>query len=68
MMSAAAMIGIDSCPIEGFERKQLEKVLQDEGVLDTSRYSVAVMAGFGYRIKQPREKTRRSKEDKIKTV
>ncbi len=68
MMSAAAMIGIDSCPIEGFDRKQLEKALQDEGVLDTEKHSVAVMAGFGYRIKQPREKTRRSKADKIRTV
>ncbi len=68
MMSAAAMIGIDSCPIEGFDRKKLEKVLADEGVLDTAKYGVAVMAGFGYRIKQPREKTRRSKSEKIRTV
>ncbi|MBT3318393.1 MAG: NAD(P)H-dependent oxidoreductase [Clostridia bacterium] len=68
MMSAAAMIGIDSCPVEGFDRKLLEKVLADEGVLDRQKYGVAVMAGFGYRIKQPREKTRRSKADKIRTV
>lgn len=68
MMSAAAMIGIDSCPIEGFHRKQLEKVLQDEGILDTEKYSVAVMAGFGYRIKQPRKKTRRERSEVIRTV
>lgn len=68
MMSAAAMIGIDSCPIEGFHRKQLEKALQDEGVLDTEKYSVAVMAAFGYRTKQPRKKTRRDISEVIKTV
>jgi nitroreductase len=28
MMNAAANIGIDSCPIEGFEKDNVEKILE----------------------------------------
>ena len=46
MMTAAAYLGIDSCPIEGFEKENLEKALE----LDTSKYQVALVLPFGYRI------------------
>ncbi len=46
MMTAAAFIGIDSCPIEGFEKENVEEVLG----LDTSKYQVAVIVPFGYRL------------------
>ena len=48
MMNAAAYIGIDSCPIEGFEKENEEEVLG----LDTSKYQVAVVVPFGYRINE----------------
>ncbi len=48
MMTAAAFIGIDSCPIEGFEKENVEEVLG----LDTSKYQVAVIVPFGYRINE----------------
>jgi nitroreductase len=48
MMTAAAFIGIDSCPIEGFEKENVENVLG----LDTSKYQVAAFAPFGYRINE----------------
>jgi len=48
MMSAAAFIGIDSCPIEGFEKENVEKVLK----LDTSKFQVAMLLPFGYRINE----------------
>lgn len=48
MMTAAAFIGIDSCPIEGFEKENVEKVLD----LDTSKYQLAVVVPFGYRINE----------------
>ena len=44
-MSAAAAIGIDSCPIEGMDKNALEQIL---GV-DTEREEVAVLCAFGYR-------------------
>jgi len=30
-MSASALLGIDSCPIEGFQQDQVEKVLDGHG-------------------------------------
>jgi len=52
MMSAAAFIGIDSCPIEGFEKENVEKVLE----LDRSKFQVALMLPFGYRLnEQPKQ-------------
>ena len=48
MMTAAAFVGIDSCPIEGFEKENVEEVLG----LDISKYQVAVIVPFGYRINE----------------
>ena len=45
MMSGAAFIGIDSCPIEGFDKEQVEKILE----LDTTKYQLSVVLPFGYR-------------------
>ncbi len=46
MMTGAAIKGIDSCPIEGFEKEPLEELLQ----LDTTKYQLACIVGFGYRV------------------
>ena len=45
MMSCAASLKIDSCPIEGFEKENLEELLE----LDTSKYQVSIVLPFGYR-------------------
>jgi nitroreductase len=49
MMTAAAQIGIDSCPIEGFDPKKVEDILGEAGVLDRVHFGVAAMCAFGYR-------------------
>ncbi len=46
MMTAAAAIGIDSCAIEGFEKEKVEEVL----AIDKTKYQLAVIIPFGYRI------------------
>jgi len=46
MMSAAATLGIDSCPIEGFEKEKVEEILS----LDTKAFQVSLILPFGYRI------------------
>ncbi len=48
MMTAAAFVGIDSCPIEGFEKDKVENILG----LDTSEYQVAAFLPFGYRVNE----------------
>jgi len=47
MMSAAASIGIDSCPIEGFEKERAEGILGICGGVDT----LSLIVAFGYRVK-----------------
>lgn len=59
MMTAAALIGIDSCPIEGFDRDGLEQVLAKEMAVDLDCWGSAYMVAFGYRKSEPaRPKTR----------
>lgn len=48
MMTAAAFIGIDSCPIEGFDKQQVEEILE----LDTSKYQLSLVLPFGYRLNE----------------
>lgn len=61
MMTAAAILGIDSCPIEGFSEEKMNDFLQKELKINTQEYAVAVTCAFGYRAEDPqREKTRRN--------
>lgn len=69
MMTAAAEIGIDSCPIEGFQLDNVEKLLQAEGLLDPNEFGVSVMAAFGYRTdKEVRPKQRRTTEQVVQWI
>lgn len=64
MMSGAAYMGIDSCPIEGFDYNLTEQFIQDELNIDTQEFGPAVMVAFGYRKDEPkREKDRQELED-----
>ena len=63
MMTGAALLGIDSCPIEGFDMAATETILSEAGVLDTEHFGLAVMAAFGYRINPQPAKTRQPAED-----
>lgn len=70
MMTAAAFLEIDSCPIEGFSISSVENILEEEGILDTNHFGVSVMASFGYRdeSKQPHPKTRQPLEDIVQWI
>ena len=68
-MTAAAQIGIDSCPIEGFDADAVNRILVEEGLIDGDRFGVAVMAAFGYReADPPRPKTRRPMKEVVEWV
>lgn len=64
MMTAAAIKGIDSCPIEGFEKGNLEKVLS----LDTNKYQISVILPLGYRIKEQSKQLREELEDIVEFI
>lgn len=65
MMTTAALLGIDSCAIEGFDQEATEQVLADAGVLVPGQFGLAVMVAFGYRINPQPVKTRQSQEDVV---
>lgn len=58
MMTAAALLGIDSCPIEGFNRRDAEAVLAQHDLLDRRVWGLSVLAAFGYRSQAAPSKTR----------
>jgi nitroreductase len=58
MMSYAALIGVDSCPIEGFESDKVEKILE----INTAKESIALLLPFGYRAQEQSQKLRLDKE------
>ena len=60
MMSGAATLGIDSCPIEGYNKEEVESILG----LDTKKYQLSMVLPFGYRI-NPQSKQLRLELDEI---
>ncbi|PFN08365.1 NAD(P)H-dependent oxidoreductase [Bacillus cereus] len=61
MMTAAAQIGIDSCPIEGFQQEKVDAILKEEGIISDDTFGVSVLVAFGYRLEEPkRDKTRQT--------
>ncbi len=63
MMTSAAMLGIDSCAIEGFKAEAVEELMAEAFGIDTETFGVAVMVAFGYRVHASKEKTRQRMED-----
>lgn len=66
MMTAAALIGIDSCPMEGFDKAKVEQVLADEGLLDPAKFGLSAMVAFGYRAGAERPKMRRPLDEVVR--
>ena len=59
MMMQAALLGIDSCAIEGFEEAALNEVLG----IDPAKKRVAMLLPLGYRIKEAQPKIRRNLDE-----
>ena len=61
MMTTAASLGIDSCPIEGFDKEAVETILE----LDTKKYQLAVVLPFGYRVNEQSTQLRHTFNDVV---
>ncbi|ADV45303.1 NAD(P)H-dependent oxidoreductase [Nitratifractor salsuginis] len=61
MMVYASLIGVDSCPIEGFEPRKVDKILG----LDRKKERSVLLLPLGYRLQEPREKKRRPFEEVV---
>ncbi len=64
MMTAAAYIGIDSCPIEGFEKEKVEEILE----LDTTKWQLSVVVPFGYRLNEQPKQLRLPLDDVVEFI
>lgn len=64
MMTAAAFIEVDSCPIEGFEKDKVEEILK----LDTKKWQVSMLLPFGYRINEQSTQLRLDFEEVVEFI
>lgn len=64
MMTAAAVKGVDSCPIEGYEKEKVEEIL----ALDTKKYQLALVLPFGYRINEQSTQLREPFENIVEFI
>jgi len=64
MMTGAASFGVDSCAIEGFEKENVEKLLE----LDTNKYQVALLLPFGYRVNPQPQKVRLDYDEIVEEI
>lgn len=63
MMTAATELGIDTCPIEGFNYPQMNQFLADHQIMDPKHWQIAVMVSFGYRDQPIKPKVRQPLAD-----
>ncbi|WP_416190267.1 NAD(P)H-dependent oxidoreductase [Neisseria sp. CCUG17229] len=68
MMTGAALIGIDSCPVEGLDYKEVNRILVEEGLFDPEEWGVSVACTFGYRAKEITHKFRRPLDELVTWV
>lgn len=70
IMTTASLIGIDSCPIEGFDKEKIDELLSLEGVMDPEHFSSSVMVALGYRDDSNRQpmKTRQDYNEIVKII
>ncbi|EJN93419.1 NAD(P)H-dependent oxidoreductase [Streptococcus ratti] len=66
MMTAASMIGIDSCPIEGFDYDKANHILSQAGLINPQTEGIANMISFGYRLRDPKHpRSRKARKEVI---
>ena len=68
MMTGAILMGIDSCPIEGFDYKKVNEILVEAGLFDPDEWGISVMVTFGFRDKEITPKARKGFDEVVKFV
>lgn len=68
MLTTAALLGIDSCPMEGFDPDEMRKVLKEDIGIDLTHFDISVLAAFGYRDMEQPVKTREAMNELVTWV
>ncbi|MDD4725501.1 MAG: NAD(P)H-dependent oxidoreductase [Tissierellia bacterium] len=63
MLTVAAMLGVDSTPIEGFHREKLHEIFIKHKVYDPKHFKISNILALGYKNREHRGKTRRPIEE-----
>lgn len=64
IMNYSALIGIDSCPIEGFEKEKVETKLG----IDEKKENIAMLVALGYRANAQSQKIRLDMKDVVTVI
>ena len=64
LMLSSASLGIDSCPIEGFEHQKVKDLLD----FDKENYDISYMVALGYRVNPPRVLERRDFDELVEFI
>ncbi|WP_273451966.1 NAD(P)H-dependent oxidoreductase [Streptococcus ferus] len=66
MMMTASLMGIDSCPIEGFDYDKVNQLISKAGLIDPQKEGIASMLSLGYRLRDPKHpRSRKPREDVV---
>ncbi|EHI70086.1 NAD(P)H-dependent oxidoreductase [Streptococcus ictaluri] len=68
MMMTAALIGIDSCPIEGFDYAKVDTILANHGIINKDKEGIASMLSLGYRLRDPKHAQVRKPREEVISV
>ncbi len=64
LMLSSASLGIDSCPIEGFEHENIKNLLD----FDKQNYDISYMVALGYRLNHPKTLERRDFDELVEFI
>ncbi|WP_159795259.1 NAD(P)H-dependent oxidoreductase [Streptococcus halichoeri] len=68
MMTTAALMGIDSCPIEGFDHKEVDHILAQHGIITPNTEGIVTMLSLGYRLRDPKHPHSRKPREEVISV
>lgn len=68
IMTSAALLGVDSCPIEGFSLDAVTEILAAHDALDPAIDRPVVMVALGHRLTEPGPKTRRPLDEIVRVA
>ncbi|WGL59330.1 NAD(P)H-dependent oxidoreductase [Pigmentibacter sp. JX0631] len=66
MMTGAASLGIDSCPMEGFEIEKVHPILKE--IIDWNELDLVAIVAFGHRLNQQSPQTREASNSVIEFI
>lgn len=65
MMTSAALLEIDSCPIEGSSYDKVNAILDECGIINQEKEGIATIMSLDYRLRDSQHQRQRKQRDKV---